>query len=41
MKQTIAHIALLVNDYHEAIEFYTQKLHFTLVENTDLGEGKH
>lgn len=40
MKQTIAHIALLVNDYDEAIEFYTQKLNFILVENTLPGEGK-
>jgi catechol 2,3-dioxygenase-like lactoylglutathione lyase family enzyme len=40
MKQTIAHIALLVNDYDEAIEFYTQKLHFILVEDTLLVEGK-
>jgi len=40
MSQKIAHIALLVNDYDLAIEFYIQKLHFTLVENTDLGEGK-
>jgi catechol 2,3-dioxygenase-like lactoylglutathione lyase family enzyme len=40
MKQSIAHIALLVNDYDEAIEFYTQKLHFILVEDTLLGEGK-
>lgn len=34
MKQSIAHIALVVRDYDEAIEFYTRKLHFTLVENT-------
>ena len=34
MKQTIAHIALVVRDYDEAIEFYTKKLHFTLVEDT-------
>ena len=40
MSQSIAHLALLVNEYDEAIEFYTRKLHFTLVENTDLGEGK-
>ncbi|HJO95620.1 MAG TPA: VOC family protein [Victivallales bacterium] len=33
MKQTIIHIALLVRDYDEAIKFYTEKLHFTLVEN--------
>lgn len=33
MIQSIVHIALVVNDYDEAIEFYTQKLHFTLVED--------
>jgi catechol 2,3-dioxygenase-like lactoylglutathione lyase family enzyme len=34
MKQAIVHIALVVRDYDEAIEFYTKKLHFTLVEDT-------
>ena len=34
MKQSIVHIALVVGDYDEAIAFYTQKLHFTLVEDT-------
>ncbi|HEV2707487.1 MAG TPA: VOC family protein [Pyrinomonadaceae bacterium] len=34
MKQSIVHVALLVRDYDEAIEFYTKKLHFTLVEDT-------
>ena len=34
MKQSIAHIALVVRDYDEAIEFYTRKLHFRLVEDT-------
>jgi catechol 2,3-dioxygenase-like lactoylglutathione lyase family enzyme len=34
MKQSIVHIALLVNDYDEAIAFYTEKLHFTLLEDT-------
>lgn len=40
MKQRIAHIALLVNDYDEAIQFYTKKLHFTLVEDTILSDSK-
>jgi catechol 2,3-dioxygenase-like lactoylglutathione lyase family enzyme len=40
MKQHIAHIALLVRDYDEAIQFYTRKLHFTLVEDTVLSEKK-
>ncbi|MGM0175519.1 VOC family protein [Enterococcus sp. DIV0800] len=34
MKQTIAHIALVVNDYDEAIAFYTSKLDFALIEDT-------
>ncbi len=33
MKQTIIHIALVVRDYDEAIAFYTEKLHFTLIED--------
>jgi catechol 2,3-dioxygenase-like lactoylglutathione lyase family enzyme len=33
MKQSIVHIALVVKDYDEAIDFYTKKLHFTLVED--------
>lgn len=34
MKQSIIHIALVVRDYDEAIDFYTKKLHFTLIEDT-------
>lgn len=34
MQQSIVHIALVVRDYDEAIEFYTKKLHFTLIEDT-------
>jgi catechol 2,3-dioxygenase-like lactoylglutathione lyase family enzyme len=34
MIQSIVHIALVVRDYDEAIEFYTKKLNFTLVEDT-------
>jgi catechol 2,3-dioxygenase-like lactoylglutathione lyase family enzyme len=34
MKQSIIHIALVVRDYDEAIEFYVNKLNFTLVEDT-------
>ena len=33
MRQSIAHVALVVRDYDEAIAFYTQKLHFRLVED--------
>lgn len=34
MKQSILHVALVVRDYDEAIAYYTQKLHFRLVEDT-------
>ncbi|MEH7348473.1 VOC family protein [Gottfriedia acidiceleris] len=34
MIQSIVHIALVVKDYDEAIEFYTKKLHFILIEDT-------
>ena len=38
--QKIGSIALVVEDYDAAIAFYTQKLRFDLVEDTDLGDGK-
>ena len=34
MKQSIIHVALVVRDYDEAIAFFCDKLHFTLVEDT-------
>jgi len=34
MRQSILHVALVVRDYDEAIEFYCRKLHFTLAEDT-------
>ncbi|MBL0181877.1 MAG: VOC family protein [Chitinophagaceae bacterium] len=40
MNQQIAHIALVVNNYDEAIKFYTEKLNFTLIEDTKLSETK-
>jgi len=40
MKQSIAHIALVVEDYDEAIKFYTEKLDFTLVEDTPQSKTK-
>lgn len=40
MQQKIAHVALVVNDYDEAIAFYTQKLRFHLIEDTVLSETK-
>ena len=33
MKQSLIHTALVVRDYDEAIEFFTKKLNFTLVED--------
>ena len=40
MKQKIAHIALVVDDYDKAIEYYTNKLNFILVEDTALNDMK-
>jgi len=34
MKQSIVHIALVVRDYDEALEFYLNKLNFVLIEDT-------
>lgn len=34
MKQSIVHIALVVKDYDEALDFYVNKLNFTLIEDT-------
>lgn len=34
MKQSIVHIALVVRDYDEAIDFYVNKLKFELIEDT-------
>jgi catechol 2,3-dioxygenase-like lactoylglutathione lyase family enzyme len=38
MKQSIVHVAVVVNDYEEAIEFYTQKLGFELLEDIYIAE---
>ncbi len=40
MHQSFAHIALLINDYDEAIKFYTETLHFTLVEDKIMSATK-
>jgi len=40
MAQHIGEIALLVRDYEEAIAWFTQKLGFALLTDTDLGAGK-
>ena len=34
MKQSIIHVALVVRDYDEAIEFFCRKLYFKLVEDS-------
>jgi len=34
MEQSIVHVAIVVRDYDEAIAFFTEKLHFTLIEDT-------
>lgn len=38
MKQSIAHVALVVRDYDEAVAFFTEKLKFTVVEDTYIPE---
>lgn len=38
MNQFIAHVALLVRDYDEAIAFFTKTLRFVLIEDTYIPE---
>jgi len=38
MRQSIIHVALVVRDYDEAIDFYTKKLNFELIEDTYIQE---
>ena len=40
MPQKLGYMALVVREYDEAIAFYTTKLGFHLIEDTDLGNGK-
>jgi catechol 2,3-dioxygenase-like lactoylglutathione lyase family enzyme len=40
MKQAIGCVALLVREYDEAIAFYRDKIGFSLVEDTAMGEGR-
>jgi catechol 2,3-dioxygenase-like lactoylglutathione lyase family enzyme len=40
MKQSLAQITLVVEDYNEAIQFYTEKLHFRLIEDSLLTAAK-
>ena len=39
-RRTLAHVALVVRDYDEAIDFYTRALGFKLVEDTRLSAEK-
>ena len=40
MAQTLAHIALVVRDYDEAIDYYTRVMGFELLEDSPRGPGK-
>lgn len=40
MKQRIGAVTLVVKDYDEAIEFYTKKLNFILIEDIRLDDQK-
>ena len=39
-RRTLAHVAIVVRDYDEAIDFYTRALGFKLVEDTPLSAEK-
>lgn len=40
MRQKLAQVSILVSDYDDAIDFYTNKLDFVLIEDTKLNEHK-
>ncbi len=40
MNQRLVHVALIVQNYDDAIKFYTEKLNFILIEDTKLSETK-
>lgn len=40
MSTTLAHVALLVRDYDEAIAFFSEKMRFVLVEDSPREAGK-
>ena len=40
MNQQLGYITLLIDDYDKAIEFFTNKLHFILVEDIPVSETK-
>ncbi|GGD97760.1 VOC family protein [Paenibacillus nasutitermitis] len=39
MKKKLGHVTLLVNNYDDAIEFYTNKAGFVLLSDNTFGEG--
>ena len=40
MKQTLGHVALVVRDHDEALEFFTRTLNFRIIEDISLSEDK-
>ena len=40
MKQKLAHISIVIDNYDKAIKYYTEVLKFTLIEDTKLSETK-
>lgn len=40
MSQSIGSVTVVVRDYDEAIDFFVNKLGFTLLSNRDMGNGK-
>ena len=40
MTQSLAHVALLVRDYDEALHFFIDALDFSLIEDSELAPGK-
>lgn len=40
MNQRLVHVSIVVDDYDEAIAFYTQKLNFDLIADEKLSETK-
>ncbi len=40
MSQSISSVALVVRDYDEAIAYFTERLGFDRIADTDLGNGK-
>ena len=40
MNQQLSHIALVVDDYDKAIDFYTKKLGFVIMEDNPMGDDR-